>query len=75
VGRDPLNRLGRRVLERLLQPSSAAGLAALLALLMPELAEHAPAIVDLALTVVAIGAAIVAMVRCECRGCNGHDRG
>ena len=28
-------------------------------------------IVDLALTVIAIGAAIVAMVRCECRDCNG----
>jgi hypothetical protein len=38
-------------------------------------AEHAAAIVDLALTVVAIGAAIVAMGKCECRGCNGHDRG
>ena len=72
MGRDPLNRLGRRVLERLLQPSSAAGLAALLALLIPELAEHAPAIIDLALTVVAIGAAIVAMVKCECRDCNGR---
>jgi len=72
VGRDPLNRLGRRVLERLLQPSSAAGLAALLALLAPQLAEHAPAIVDLALTVIAIGAAIVAMVKCECRDCNGR---
>ena len=72
MGRDPLNRLGRRVLERLLQPSSAAGLAALLALLAPQLAEHAPAIVDLALTVIAIGAAIVAMVKCECRDCNGR---
>ena len=29
----------------------------------------------LALTVIAIGAAIVAMVKCECRDCNGHDRG
>jgi hypothetical protein len=54
------------------QPSSAAGLAALLALLVPQLAEHAPAIVDLALIVIAIGAAIVAMVRCECRDCNGR---
>ena len=61
--------------SRLTEPSSAAGLAALLALLVPQLAEHAPAIVDLALTVIAIGAAIVAMVTCECRGCNGHDRG
>jgi hypothetical protein len=40
-----------------------------------RLAEQAPAIVDFALMVVAIGAAIVAMVKCECRGCNGHDRG
>ena len=72
MSRDPLNRLGRRILDRLLQPSSAAGLAALLALLVPQLAEHAPAMVDLALTVIAIGAAIVAMVRCECRDCNGR---
>ena len=62
----------RRLLERLSQPSSAAGLAALLALLVPQLAEHSPAIVDLALTVIAIGAAIVAMVKCECRDCNGR---
>jgi hypothetical protein len=74
VSRDQLSRLCRRLLERLSQPSSAAGLAALLALLVPQLAEHAPAIVDLALTVIAIGAAIVAMVRCECCACNGHDR-
>jgi hypothetical protein len=47
----------------------------LLALLMPELAEHAPAIVNLALTMIAIGAAVVAMVRCECRNCNGDGRG
>jgi hypothetical protein len=39
---------------------------------MPQIAEYAPAIVDLALTVIAIGAAIVAMVRCECRDCNGR---
>jgi hypothetical protein len=39
---------------------------------VPQLAGHAPAIVDLALTVTAVGAAIVAMVRCECRACNGH---
>jgi hypothetical protein len=42
---------------------------------MPQLAEYAPTIVDLALMVIAIGAAIVAMVRCECRSCNGHERG
>lgn len=66
---------GRRILDRLSQPSSAAGLAALLALMMPKLAEYAPAIVDFMLTVVAIGAAIVAMVKCECRDCNGRDGG
>jgi hypothetical protein len=54
------------------QPSSAAGLAALLALLAPQLAEHAPAIGDLALTLIAVGAAIVAIARCECRDCNGR---
>jgi len=62
VSREHLTRLGRRSLDRLSQPSSAAGLAALLALMIPGLAEYAPAIVDLILTVVAIGAAIVAMV-------------
>jgi hypothetical protein len=72
MSRDRLSRRCRRLLERLSQPSSAAGLAALLALLVPQLAEHAPAIVDLALTVVAIGAAIVAMVKCECRDRNGR---
>jgi hypothetical protein len=75
VSRDQIIRRGRRILDRLSQPSSAAGLAALLALLVPQLAEYAPAIVDLALTVIAVGAAIVAMVRCECRSCNGHNRG
>jgi hypothetical protein len=40
--------------------------------LIPELAVHAPVLVDLALTVIAIGAAVVAMVRCECRDCNGR---
>jgi hypothetical protein len=49
MSRDQLSRRCRRLLERLSQPSSAAGLAALLALLVPQLAEHAPAIVDLAL--------------------------
>ena len=39
------------------------------ALPVPQVAEHAPAIVDLALTVIAVSAAIVAMVRCECRDC------
>jgi hypothetical protein len=62
----------KRLLERLSQPSSAAGLAALLALVIPELAEYAPVIVDIALMVVAIGAAIVAMVKCECRDCSNR---
>jgi hypothetical protein len=75
MSRDRPSRRCLRLLNRLTQPSSAAGLAALLALLAPDLAEHAPAIVDVALTALAIGAAIVAMVRCECRDCNGHDRG
>jgi len=73
--RDQVSRRCRRLLERLSQPSSAAGLAALLALLallVPQLAEHAPAIVDLALTVIAVGAAVVALVRCECRDCHGR---
>jgi hypothetical protein len=69
MSRDQVARRCRRLFERLSQPSSAAGLAALLALLVPQLADYAPALVDLALTVVAIGAAIVAMVRCECRDC------
>jgi hypothetical protein len=74
MSRDQLSRRCRRLLERLSQPSSAAGLAALLALLIPELAEHAPVLVDLALTVLAIGAAVLAMVKCECRDCNGRGR-
>ena len=72
MSRDQLNRHCRRILDRLSQPSSAAGLAALLALMMPDLAEYAPAIIDLLLTLVAIGAATVAMVKCECRDCNGR---
>jgi hypothetical protein len=72
MSRDQLSRRCRRLLDRLSQPSSAAGLAALLALLAPQLAEHAPAIVDVGLTLIAVGAAVVAMVRCECRDCNGR---
>ena len=72
MSRDHLSHQCRRILDRLSQPSSAAGLAALIALTMPDLAEYAPAIVDLMLTVVAIGAAIVALVKCECRDCNGR---
>ena len=70
--RDQVSRRCRRLLDRLSQPSSAAGLAALLALLVPQRDEDAPAIVELALTVITVGAAIVAMVRCECRDCNGR---
>jgi len=49
MSRDQLARRYRRLLERLSQPSSAAGLA---------------------LTVIAVGAAIVAMARCKCRDCS-----
>ena len=72
MSRDQVSRRCRRLLERLSQPSSAAGLAA------PARAAGAAArracagIVDLALTVIAIGAAIVAIVKCECRDCNGR---
>jgi hypothetical protein len=41
---------------------------------VPQLVEHAPTIVDLALTMSAVGAAILAMVRCERRDYNGRDR-
>jgi anti-sigma-K factor RskA len=58
--------------SRLTEPSSAAGLAALLALLMPDLAREAPAIVELALTALAAIAAIVAIVRREGNGSNGQ---
>ena len=50
---------------RLTEPSSAAGLAALLALIVPSLADHAPAIVELGLTAVAAIAGIAAIVRRE----------
>jgi hypothetical protein len=69
--RPALVRSCRRLFERLTQPSSAAGLAALLALLVPR-SPSMPAIVDLALTLIAVGAALVAMVKCECRDCNGR---
>ena len=67
-------RTAHRFLNRLSQPSSAAGLAALLALMIPELATYAPVIVDVGLTVIAIAAALVAMLTCECRGCSDDDR-
>jgi hypothetical protein len=55
--------------SRLTEPSSAAGLAALLALIVPSLTDHAPAIVELGLTAVAAIAGIAAIVRRE-----GADR-
>jgi hypothetical protein len=54
--------------SRLTEPSSAAGLAALLALIVPGLADHAPGIVELALTAVAAIAGIAAIVRREGAG-------
>ena len=49
-------RRGRRRCRHVRQPPAAgAGLAALLALLVMQLAEHAPGTVDMALTVIAIG--------------------
>jgi hypothetical protein len=51
--------------SRLTEPSSAAGLAALLALIIPSLADQAPAIVELGLTAVAAIAGIAAIVRRE----------
>ncbi len=74
MSRDQLRRARRGLLDRLSQPSAAAGLAALLALLVPELAPHAPMLVELGLGTIAVAAAIVAMVRRERNG-NGHDRG
>ena len=58
MSRDQLSRRCRRLLERLSQPSSAAGLAALLALLCrssPSMRRRS----STGLTVIAIGAAIV----------------
>jgi hypothetical protein len=54
--------------SRLTEPSSAAGLAALLALIVPSLADHAPAIVELGLTAVAAIAGVAAIVRREGAG-------
>ena len=71
--RDPPARRGWRRLGRLAEPSSAAGLAARLALLVPDLAREAPALVELALTALAAVAAIVAIVRRE--GDGGDDAG
>jgi hypothetical protein len=51
--------------SRLTEPSSAAGLAALLALLVPHVADQAPALVDLGLNAVAAVAGILAIVQRE----------
>ena len=73
MSRDQLTRRSRRLLERLREPSSAAGLTALARLPgAPQLAEHAPVLIDLAITVIPIGAAILAMAKGECRDCNGR---
>ena len=53
--------------SRLTEPSSAAGFAALLALLIPSLADHAPAIVELGLAALAAVAGIAAIVQREAR--------
>jgi hypothetical protein len=54
--------------SRLTEPSSAAGFAALLALLVPSVADQAPAIVELGLTAVAAVAGIAAIVQREGAG-------
>ena len=54
--------------SRLTEPSSAAGFAALLALLVPSVADQAPAIVELGLTAVAAVADIAAIVQREGAG-------
>ena len=56
--------------SRLTEPSSAAGLAALLALFVPSIADHAPALVDLGLNAVAAVAGIFAIVQREGNGSN-----
>jgi hypothetical protein len=71
TGRDQLIGRGRRVLGRLAEPSSAAGLAALLALLIPDLAREAPAIVDMALTARSPPSPRSWIVRREGSGSNG----
>lgn len=51
---------------------SAAGVAALPALLVPGLAEHAPALIGPALSALAAGAALWAIVRREGNGSDGQ---
>ena len=54
--------------SRLAEPSSAAGFAALLALLIPSVADQAPAIVELGMTALAALAGIAAIVQREGSG-------
>jgi hypothetical protein len=56
---------GRR--SRLTEPSSAAGFAALLALIVPSLADQAPVLVELGLSMIAAVAGILAIVQREGR--------
>ena len=51
--------------SRLTEPSSAAGLAALLALVVPGIADQAPTLVELGLSGAAAVAGIVAILRRE----------
>ena len=53
--------------SRLTEPSSAAGLAALLALIVPSLADQAPVLVELGLSMIAAVAGILAIVQREGR--------
>ena len=51
--------------SRLTEPSSAAGLAALLALVVPGIADQAPTLVEFGLSGLAAVAGIVAILRRE----------
>ena len=53
--------------SRLTEPSSAAGLAALLALIVPSIADQAPALVELGMGGIAAVAGILAIVQREGR--------
>lgn len=53
--------------SRFTEPSSAAGFAALLALLVPSVADQAPAIVQLGVSALAAVAGIAAIVQREGR--------
>jgi hypothetical protein len=53
--------------SRLTEPSSAAGFAALLALLVPSVGDQAPAIVELGVSALAAVAGIAAIIQREGR--------